>query len=153
MGEYQRRTLSREPADESNDLFTKYCINQIEIAYVVVFGTTLGVGLLSAFYIARFRFEMTDLLIKRPTFKPDLTSFLNNNGLLSRDITRVTEKTVQKRIEENDTNFDEEADEVKKQEEVDDDISSAETNAWLQLQIYKKTGHDYYYNEDDTQLN
>ena len=73
----------RQPADESTEYFTKYCINRIEIAYVVIFGTTLFVGIASAFYIARFKTEMIALIISIPNFRADFISYLNNDGLLS----------------------------------------------------------------------
>ena len=77
------QSCKRQPADESTENFTKYCINQIEIAYVVIFGTTLLVGIASAFYIARFKAEMIALIISIPNFRADFISYLNNDGLLS----------------------------------------------------------------------
>ena len=77
------QSCKRQPADESTEYFTKYCINQIEIAYVVIFGTTLLVGIASAFYIARFKTEMIALIISIPNFRVDFISYLNNDGLLS----------------------------------------------------------------------
>ena len=75
--------LNRQPADESTENFTKYCINRIEMAYVVIFATTLFVGVASAFYIAQFKFELKAILIEKPNFKTDYLSFMNNDGLLS----------------------------------------------------------------------
>merc|ERR1712150_172794 len=147
---YMSRTLSRQPADESTEYFTKYCINQIEIAYVVIFGTTLIVGIASTFYIARFKSEMIALIISIPNFRADFISYLNNDGLLSQDITRSsdTEKAERNSEEIGIVEQDYEQYNVVEQDYGSEQMTTAEINSWSDLQKYKSRCNDYYWNDD-----